>query len=594
MFVAGVSVGVVTAGSLLVASAGGAEPRPGGGATRRVSVSSAEHQANGYSVGPAISSGGRYVAFESLASNLAPGDTNDTFDVFVRDRSLGTTRRVSVSSAEHQANGFSAAPAISWDGRYVALTSFASNLVPGDTNGATDVFVRDRRLGTTRRVSVSSSGGQGNNHSGEPAMSADGRFVAFESEASDLVPGDTNNRGDMFVRDLKLGTTRRVSLSSSDRQADDFSSSPAMSADGRYVAFVSFASNLVPGDTNLRADVFVRDRQLGTTSRVSVSSAERQANNFNLEPSVSADGHYVVFTSRATNLIPDDSNTRQDVFVRDLRLGTTRRISVSSAEEQGSRSSGNPAISRDGRYVAFKAVSSNLVPSDTNGFPDVFVRDRKLGVTHRVSVAGGGEQVSGKSDAPAMTADGRFVAFVSEASDLVPGDTNANRDVFVRDRGATLAKVTLRFTDCARCSVQMINAGGGWESPIKTADHGLVRFRVTPIHTRGSIFFVGAPWADSLYAAPLIAVHYRGFQLGSLVSRKQSARAKAATPCWMGTRGEPRVLVVRTARFRSTTTSGDPAIGVRAWFNRTGRRMGPYFRPLDHGAVLVQDAPPCG
>jgi len=211
------------------------------------------------------------VAFSSVASNLVPGDTNDDWDVFVRDRVDRVTRRVSVGPGGGQANCGSVEPAISRGGRYVAFDSSASNLVPGDTNHESDVFVRDRVDRVTRRVSIGPGGHQANRNSGAPAISPGGRYVAFHSSASNLVPGDTNNAFDVFVRDRGDRVTRRVSIGPGGRQANSHSFDPAISADGRHVAFGSDASNLVPGDTNNALDVFVWDRfgdvARGTTNR---------------------------------------------------------------------------------------------------------------------------------------------------------------------------------------------------------------------------------------------------------------------------------------------------------------------------------------
>jgi Tol biopolymer transport system component len=182
-------------------------------------------------------------------------------DIFVRDTVTGRTTRVSVSSRERQANAGSQQASISADGRYVAFVSFASNLVAGDTNGTWDVFMRDTAKGKTTRVSVSSGGQQGNDQSGTPSISADGRYVAFYSYASNLVAGDTNGKADVFVRDTVTGRTTRVSVSSRERQGNGYSYEPSISTDGRYVAFYSLASNLVAGDTNTAGDIFVRDRR---------------------------------------------------------------------------------------------------------------------------------------------------------------------------------------------------------------------------------------------------------------------------------------------------------------------------------------------
>ncbi|TMM11186.1 MAG: hypothetical protein E6G00_05495, partial [Actinobacteria bacterium] len=249
-------------------------------------------------------------------SNLVGGDTNGVGDVFVRDRKTGKTKRVSVNSHGAQANGESFAAPISADGRFVAFLSSASNLVGGDTNGARDVFVRDRKAGKTRRVSVDSHGAQGKGASFVPSISANGRFVAFSSVANNLVGGDTNTVSDVFVRDRKTGKTRRVSVDSHGAQGNGDSFIPSISADGRFVAFYSDAANLVAGDGNAAGDGFVRDRKAGRTKRVSVASHGTQGNDTSFPPSISADGRFVAFTSLANNLVAGDTNGASDIFAR--------------------------------------------------------------------------------------------------------------------------------------------------------------------------------------------------------------------------------------------------------------------------------------
>ncbi len=351
-----------------------------------------------------------------------------------------TTERVSVSTGGAQGNDssyLSGLRSISADGRFVTFDSWASNLVAGDTYGNRDVFVRDRQSGTTERVSVATGGMQGHADSWFPSISADGRFVAFESLASNLVAGDTNGWPDVFVRDRQSGTTERVSLAPGGAEGDNDSSDPSISADGRFVAFWSWASNLVAGDTNGWADVFVCDRQSGTTERVSLATGGAEGNNGSAYPAISADGLFVAFQSSASNLVIGDTNARADVFVRDRQSGTTERVSVDSAGAQGNLDSWYPSISADGHFVAFFSFSSNLVAGDTNAHEDVFVRDRQSGTTERVSVATDGTQGNTASESPSISADGRFVAFESFSSNLVPGDTNESDDVFVRDRDAT-------------------------------------------------------------------------------------------------------------------------------------------------------------
>jgi len=254
----------------------------------------------------------------------------------------------------------------------VAFDSDASNIVPGDTNLRRDIFVRDTLTNTTTSVSVDSAGNQQNSSSSfkVSSISADGRFVAFESSASNIVPGDTNGNTDIFVRDRLTNTTTRVSVDSAGNQANSASETPSLSGDGRFVAFKSFASNLVPGDTNSESDIFVRDRLTNTTTRVSVDSAGNQRNIGSESPSISADGRFVAFNLYSLNL-DVGATFAQDIFVRDRLTNTTTNVSVDSAGNPGEGDS--PSISADGRFVAFESNSSYLVPGDTNNTDDIFV-----------------------------------------------------------------------------------------------------------------------------------------------------------------------------------------------------------------------------
>jgi Tol biopolymer transport system component len=426
----------VLAAGLAVAAAAPARAQ---GTTGRASVGPRGAQADGLSDRPALSADGRAVAFVSLAANLVPRDTNGWADVFVRDRRRGRTELASVSSGGVRGDWPSGNPSLSADGRFVAFGSFATTLVSGDTNGTSDVFVRDREAGTTERVSVSSRGAQGGGYSDWPSLSADGRFVAFASDARNLVPGDTNGRQDVFVRDRLKGTTQRVSLGPRGAQGDRDSGGfggVAVSADGRFVAFYSDATNLVPGDTNGTWDVFVRDRARGTTERVNVGRGGAQDDGSGAwDVAISADGRSVAFASDGTNLVPGDTNGWADVFVHDRARRTTERVSVSSGGAQGGWDSSGPSLSADGRLVAFWGPS-DLAPGGAAGLADVFVRDRRTGRTERASVSSGGARGDGGSYEPSLSADGRLVAFSSDATNLVPGDTNGRRDIFVRARRA--------------------------------------------------------------------------------------------------------------------------------------------------------------
>jgi Tol biopolymer transport system component len=402
------------------------------GTTERVSVDSAGNQENGYPrpwtthLDLALSADGRFVAFTSRSTNLVPGDTNGSPDVFVHDRQTGTTERVSVDSAGTEGNGQSLRPTLSADGRFVAFISWATNLVPEDTNGAADVFVRDRQTGITERVSVASDGMQGNREAwflGPPALSADGRFVAFISEASNLVPGDTNGTPDVFVHDRQTGTTERVSVDSAGNQLNTYFYYPSLSADGRFVAFARFRP--LGYTMGSREDVYVHDRQTGTTELVGMNSAGGAT--------LSPDGRFV-FGMWANA----DFGVPLAPVVYDRQTGTTERVNVDGHHS---------AISLDFRFVAFISYCGTIyysecapVPGDTNSASDVFVHDRQTGTTERVSVASDGTQGDSGSYSPAISADGRIVAFISDATNLVPGDTNGVDDIFVHDRGAPSAE----------------------------------------------------------------------------------------------------------------------------------------------------------
>jgi Tol biopolymer transport system component len=406
------------------------------GQTSRVSVGAGGLQGNSDSAFVSgISSDGRFVAFVSAASNLVPGDSNLVQDVFVRDRSAGTTVRASVSSGGAQGLQASGSSALSLDGRFVAFVSRSSNLVAGDLNASDDVFVRDLLLGSTERASVATGGIEGNDHTRAPSISGDGRFVAFVSRATNLVSGDTNGAWDAFVRDRLTGATERVSLDSSGAQGNGDALVPSISAGGRCVTFTSAASNLVTGDTNGMPDVFVHDRVTLVTTRVSVSAAGGEALLGGQKSYLSADGRFVSFESSSGDLVPGDTNFMTDVFVVDRASGTIERVSVdSSGAETDAISSAGP-LSADGRFVTFTSLATNLVAGDVNGSQDAFVHDRANGTTVLASVDSLGAQGNGSSSAGALSADGRFAVFTSYASNLVAGDTNLASDVFVIDRG---------------------------------------------------------------------------------------------------------------------------------------------------------------
>jgi len=412
---------------------------PPAGSTERISLSASGAELSGNSTVPAMSAKGRYVAFAS-ADGVVDDDDNGFFDVFVRDRKKGTVSLVSVASdGTTKGNGESSLPAVSPNGRLIAFSSGATGLVLGDTNAEFDIFVHDRIDGTTSRVSVSTEGAQGDDSSALCGLSSTGRYVVFSSFSTNLVPDDSNDNIDVFVRDRKTGTTTRASVSSDGTQGSAGSSGMAITPNGRYVAMITAAPDLVLGDSNGKLDVIVRDLKKGLTTRESVSSEGEQADDETdgLAPvQLSANGRFVAFASLATNLVGGDTNGLTDVFVRDRKKGLTTRVSVSSTGTQATGASNAPTISASGRFVAFISAATDLVDGDDNAKKDIFVHDRKKGLTVMASVSPAGapgDTDSGAGFLIALSANGRLVAFDSDATNLVDDDENAKTDVFLRD-----------------------------------------------------------------------------------------------------------------------------------------------------------------
>ncbi|MGQ0600238.1 MAG: hypothetical protein ACT4QE_00920 [Anaerolineales bacterium] len=465
----------------------GTTPRPSQAspdpAVVRASLSSAGAQSSSDAFRPALSADGLLVAFDSLGNEFVANDTNLTGDIFVRNLSNNTTARVSLASNGTQSDGNSLYSSISGNGRFVVFDSRATNLVAGDTNTCPgfltpgtcpDIFVHDRQSGTTVRVSVSSAGAEANgpnlNPSGAPAgysaLNFDGRFVTFTSAASNLVTGDTNTCGsqtgagtcpDIFVRDRDTDrngifdepgavATVRVSVASNGAQASSpgfGSDRPTISANGRFVSFHSEADNLVPGDGNNITDVFVHDRDTDgngifdepgniATTRVSVSSAGAEGNNGSFNAALSADGRYVAFQSGASNLVASDDNAFDDIFLHDRSTGMTIRMSMAASGAQSFFGGSNPALSPDARQVSFDSISNDLVPGDTNGLGDIFVRDLIVNTTLRANVSITGTQADNASTGAVFSASGCGLAYQSVATTLAAGDTNGAWDVFVR------------------------------------------------------------------------------------------------------------------------------------------------------------------
>ncbi|MGR6920802.1 carboxypeptidase regulatory-like domain-containing protein [[Actinomadura] parvosata] len=389
--------------------------------TERLSLGPDGRQGNHDAWWPELSGDGNVVVFASFASNLTDDeDTNGELDIFATDRRTRETRRVSVPTGGGLADAFSLSPTVSRDGRFVGFNSGATNLVPGDTNELSDAFVHDRQTGTTELLSVASDGTPADGPSGPPRFSADGRFAVFDSDAADLVPGDTNGRTDVFLRDRQSGTTQRLSVTRDGTQVDGNSREPTISADGRYVAFQSSADALTPGDANGVVDSYVLDRQTGTLTRLAVPFPDEETTG----PVISAGGNAVAFTNGAG---------LGELYVQVLGSGKSALVSATTGGQPARALSFAPTLTADGSRVAFYSDSPELVAGDTNGRDDVFVRDVAAGTTARLSTGPRGEEGDGRAALPSISEDGRYVAFESGSANLAEGDTNHRDDVFVHD-----------------------------------------------------------------------------------------------------------------------------------------------------------------
>ncbi len=381
-------------------------------------------------------------------------------------------------AVDGDADSYSHYPDISNDGRFVVFQSDSTDLIPDDTNKQTDVFVRDLEGGTTLRASESASGSEGNFNSAAPSISPSGRFVAFSTRTTDLIPNDINGTWDVLVKDMQTGGIRNASVAADGTQSDGISASPSAAAlDNGLAAFESDAANLVPGDTNGARDVFVHDFGTGNAVRASTAADGTQGNAASTQASISEDGRAVAFLSSATNLVPGDTNGYADVFVKNLDTGAIRLVSVSSEGVAANFASGGPRLSQDGSTVLFSTAASNLVPTDANGriqsgTIDAFVHDLASGVTERVSVNSDGVEGTGISSGQGISPDGRYVTMVSEATNLVFPDGNFRPDLFLHDR---LTGITERISVNADGS-EARNGLFGTSAGVPNADGSVVAF----------------------------------------------------------------------------------------------------------------------
>jgi hypothetical protein len=384
-----------------------------------------------------ISGDGRYVVFASRATNLVSSDTNAKSDIFVRDRASSTTTRISVSSSGTQANDDSSDPRISNDGRYVVFASVASNLVTGDTNSAQDVFIHDMQTGTTVAADTNASGTLSNNNSEWPDISADGRFVVFDSVGSNLVSGINPNGvgAQIFVKDMYVGAIKTLSVDGSGNEGNGASSIPKIDCSGNVVTFYSDASNIVSGDTNGHGDIFVD--VLGWSGD-QLDNVTQSANNLAEYPAISCNGNVISYASGATNIVSGDANGYWDIFGYNRLTKSNTMISLTSTGAQGNDHSSYPSVSDDGRYVAFQSNATNfsIYPDGWSPSANIFVHDNKTGSTQVITFS----QVStgyltGDAGTPTISADGSSVAYVYGSNHLISSDTNGYIDIYDSQTG---------------------------------------------------------------------------------------------------------------------------------------------------------------
>ncbi len=388
---------------------------------QRISVTSDGIQANGQSGSSSISDDGRFIAFESNATNLVPNDFNGQTDTFIYDRLNKTVELITIAPDGTQANGSSSSGDLSGDGRYLTFGSFASNLVPNDINNQRDIFVYDRLNKTTELVTIANNGTQANGLSLFSVISDDGNYIAYESTADNLVAGDTNGLGDIFLFDRLNQTTERINVAANGTQTNGVTTLGSISDDGNYITFSSDADNLVANDTNGKSDIFVYDRQNKTVELI--SQAATLGNGDSTSGMISGNGLFVVYQSEANNLVAGDTNGKSDIFIYDRLNQTTELVDVAADGTQSNGNSQNPTISDDGNVITFLSEANNLVTGTTDPGFNVFMRDRPEQTTRRFNA----------DSLATLSGDAQSLVLTSSLSDLVANDTNNTGDVFVVD-----------------------------------------------------------------------------------------------------------------------------------------------------------------
>jgi Tol biopolymer transport system component len=424
-----IALPLVVGGLGVLASAKGLPPGP-----EIATVASDGTQSDGGSQLGTVSSNGRYVAFWTVASTFDSSDDNGNWDCYVHDRLTGETTLVSGDPDGNTSAG-SHYPVIAANGKFVVFNSDAEDLVDGDTNGSRDVFLRDLKAGTTRRVSVAEDGTETDAYSQTygAALSSSGRYLVYYSGASNLVAGDDNGNTDVFLTDLKTGVVTMISADADGNPGDGESDDPSISPNGRFVAFNSAANNLVGGSNDGSNQVLVWDRKTGEIRRASQDADGTPGDAASYDGVVSNNGRLVAFSSSASNLVTGDANENDDAFLKDMKTGEVRRVSVAADGGELGQGGSYPSFPPNGKSVVFH-TSASLIETDMNGEDDIYLLDLRDGSVRLLTTNPSGDAGNGGSycTAYSLSANGRWLAFYSAASDLVPGDENGQPDIFVR------------------------------------------------------------------------------------------------------------------------------------------------------------------
>lgn len=601
------SIIVTTAAACALATTAGLASYAGAqvpGEVRRANVGASGVESEDGAGQAAVSADGRFVAFASDAADLVPGDTNGDSDVFVRDRTTDVLQRVSVTSSGAEIRGDSMCPSLSADGRYVAFLSKGTNLLPNGNLPRPAVYVHDRQTRTTTLVSVALDGRLPDRASECPSISADGQRVAFASYATDLVAGDDNRVRDVFVRDLARGVTLLASVAADGGFPEADSMTPSLSADGRYVAFGSDAPDLL-ADVALprsrrafevtRPHVYVRDLEAERTELVDVAHAHPldAPDGYGTTPSISGDGRYVAFYSRAKNLAVGVDGEFDKIYVRDRVGGTTWIASVVDPTETDcgregvdvqckSGAKGRPAISADGRFVAFSSRTLFHLPANRWSGDQIYVFDNFGWRLRRLSVDPSGSPGEACSWDPAISGDGRVVAYASKSTVIVPDDEGVDVDVFVHERACDADGTCRPLAACpARPLTGCVAADGsllrlGKQAPGRAGTDELYWRWTGPAGDKG--------FPDPAQGSYQLCVYGRSLAL-DVATAAAPACDGGGRPCWLKL-GSGYKLLDPKGGLRSVTLSRKEN-GARIYVRGSGPLLDAPYLPVAASRGLV-------